>query len=201
MGWLDDEHLHEEEKDNVEQESDGRSVKMLVQAPKNYVYRRASSEVQLLELMNYEPIEEGVTYNFITAGDVDCLSFFKIIMNKVRVIEQLVISTWCIASEDVSQLERWVQEGRIKKLDMYLGEVNSAGAHFKIEAMYDRYPNLGRWRKFKNHAKIFAGHGGGIYFGIQSSANVNTNPRCEQASITTTKEIYEFYKDYFDSVR
>lgn len=201
MGWLDDENLHEIEEQTVEPDNDGRSAKMIKSAPKHYVYRRASSEVQLLELMDYEPIEENVTYNFITAGDVDCLSFFKIIMNKVKVIDELVISTWCIASEDVAQLERWVKAGRIKKMDIYLGEVNSAGAHFKIEQMYDRYPNLGRWRKFKNHAKIFAGHGGGLYFGIQSSANVNTNPRCEQASITTTREIYEFYKQYYDSVR
>ena len=41
----------------------------------------------------------------------------------------------------------------------------------------------------------------GFYFGIQTSANINTNPRTEQGSITVDKGLFEFYKDYFDGIR
>ena len=37
-------------------------------------------------------------------------------------------------------------------------------------------------------------------FGIQMSANINTNPRTEQACITIDRGIYDFYKDYFDGI-
>ena len=39
-----------------------------------------------------------------------------------------------------------------------------------------------------------------FYFGIQSSANINTTPRTEQASITMDKGIYDFYRSYFDGI-
>jgi len=38
------------------------------------------------------------------------------------------------------------------------------------------------------HAKIFAGHGPKFYFGIQTSANINTNPRTENGCITIGRE-------------
>ena len=40
----------------------------------------------------------------------------------------------------------------------------------------------------------------GFYFGIQTSANINTNPRTEQGSITGDRGIYDFYREYFDGI-
>lgn len=37
-------------------------------------------------------------------------------------------------------------------------------------------------------------------FGIETSANINTNPRTENGCLTIGKEIYEFYKEYFDKI-
>lgn len=53
----------------------------------------------------------------------------------------------------------------------------------------------------KNHSKIYAGKGEKFAFGIQTSANVNTNPRTENGNIIITDEIYRFYKDYFDGIK
>lgn len=36
--------------------------------------------------------------------------------------------------------------------------------------------------------------------GIETSANINTNPRTENGCLTIGKEIYEFYKEYFDKI-
>ena len=38
--------------------------------------------------------------------------------------------------------------------------------------------------------KIFAGYGDKFHFGIQTSANINTNPRTENGCITINKEIF-----------
>lgn len=58
----------------------------------------------------------------------------------------------------------------------------------------------GRVAVFRNHAKIYAGYGPKFAFGIESSANINTNPRTENGCITIGREIYEFYKEYFDGI-
>ena len=45
-----------------------------------------------------------------------------------------------------------------------------------------------------------AGFGDRFAFAIESSANVNTNPRCEQTVITIDRGLAEFYKDFYDGI-
>lgn len=69
-----------------------------------------------------------------------------------------------------------------------------------LKRLYDDYPGLGRICVFRNHSKIMAGIGAKFAFGIQTSANINTNPRTEQACITIDRGLYDFYKNYFDGI-
>lgn len=140
-----------------------------------------------------------------TAGDVDSLSYLKVVLNQ-HDLDYCLLSTWCMAAEDILQLRQWYEQGRIRKLDMYLGEIFPGS--YKIEwqmvkKFYQEHPEAGRAAVFKNHSKIYAGcnYDDGFYFGIQTSANINTNPRTEQGSITVDKGLFEFYKDYFDGIR
>lgn len=170
-----------------------------------YEYRRAWSEVQLLEAMKYAPLDKGRAYHFITGGDVDSVSFLKVILNRKRRLDYLLMSSWVISAEDALQLRQWYEAGRIGKLDMYLGEIfpNQYKIEFGIvSAFYRDHPEAGRFANFKNHCKVFAGccEADDFYFGIQTSANANTNPRIEQASIVTEKKLFEFYKEFFDGI-
>lgn len=67
---------------------------------------------------------------------------------------------------------------------------------------YEEHPEAGRVAVFKNHSKIYAGYNAAdsFYFDIQTSANINTNPRTEQGSITVDKGLFDFYKEYFDGI-
>lgn len=172
---------------------------------KTYEYRRAFSEVSMLEAMQYKPLQPGTIYNFITAGDVDSLSYLKIIINQHH-LDHLLVSTWCMAAEDILQLIDWQQGGVINTLDMYLGEIFPSS--YKIEwkmvkDFYDQHPQVGRVAVFRNHSKIYAGCNikEDFFFGIQTSANINTNPRTEQGSITIDRGIYDFYRQYFDGIQ
>jgi hypothetical protein len=164
-----------------------------------YLYRRAFSEVSLLDSMRDMDFKENHSYNFITAGDVDALSYLKLIINK-QDLKHVLISTWVISAEDILQIGLWHEEGKLQSIDFYVGEIFPN--QYKIE--YDMLKNLtqktGKLVHFKNHSKIFAGYGDKFYFGIQTSANVNTNPRTENGNIIIGKEIYDFYLSYFDKV-
>ena len=169
-----------------------------------YEYRRAFSEVKMLEAMKYVKLEKGVAYNFITAGDVDSLSYLKVVLNQHK-LDHVLASTWCMSAEDILQFIQWYEEGRIKHLDMYLGEIFPGS--YKVEwamvkKFYQEHPEAGRVAIFRNHSKIYAGcnEEDDFYFGIQTSANINTNPRTEQGCITIDKGLYEFYKEYFDGI-
>lgn len=182
-----------------------RRTKECTELSQRYEYRRAFSEVKLLEAMQYVKLQDHTTYNFITAGDVDSLSYLKVVLNQ-HDLDFCLLSTWCMAAKDILQVRQWYEAGRIKKVDMYLGEIFPGS--YKVEwqmvkKFYQEHPDAGRAAVFKNHSKIYAGcnYGDGFYFGIQTSANINTNPRTEQGSITVDKGLFEFYKDYFDGIR
>lgn len=182
-----------------------RRTKACTELSQRYEYRRAFSEVSLLDAMRHVRLADGVTYNFITGGDVDSLSYLKVVLNQ-HDLDFCLLSTWCMSAEDVLQVQEWYGAGRIRHVDMYLGE--KFPDSYKVEwemvrKFYGQHPEAGRAAVFRNHSKIYAGcnEADGFYFGIQTSANINTNPRTEQGSITVSRGIYEFYREYFDGIR
>jgi hypothetical protein len=163
------------------------------------IYRRAFSETQLLDIMPLE-MKDGESYHCITGGDVDSLSFLKIILRQQN-LDYLLFSTWCMASEDIHQFEDWLETGKIKKIDAYVGEIfpgNYKQEYNLLVPLIEKYG--GRVAVFRNHSKIYAGYGDKFYFGIETSANINTNPRTENGCITIDKGLFVFYKEYFDGI-
>lgn len=164
----------------------------------NDIYRRAFGETQLLDITGFD-FKDGDSYHVITGGDVDALSFLKVILRQQN-LEYLLFSTWCMAAEDVYQFEDWLSQGKIKKLDAYVGEIFPGTYRLEYALLKKVIEGYGRIGVFKNHSKIFAGYGDKFYFGIETSANINTNPRTENGCITIDKKLFEFYKDYFDGI-
>ena len=162
------------------------------------IYRRAFSETQLLDILS--DFNDGESYHIITGGDVDALSYLKVVLRQ-QDLEYCLFSTWCMASEDIYQIEEWLQSKKIKKMDAYVGEIFPGTyklEYQKLKPIIEKYG--GRVAVFRNHAKIFAGYGDKFHFGIETSANINTNPRTENGCITISKDIYNFYKEYFDGI-
>jgi len=162
-------------------------------------YRRAFSETQLLDLV--QTLEPDHLYNFITGGDVDGLSYLKLVLRS-QDIDYCLFSTWCMATEDIYQIRDWLKDGKIKKMDAFVGEIFPGTYRMQYNLLKPIIEKSdGRVAVFRNHSKIFAGYGDKFHFGIQTSANINTNPRTEQGCIQTTEEIYQFYYDYFSGIR
>lgn len=198
---LDDEILEDEKATKKAR----RRTTECTELSKRFEYRRAFSEVKMLEAMEYVKLEKGTVYNFITAGDVDSLSYLKIVLNQ-HDLDYMLLSTWCMAAEDILQIQQWYEAGKIKKFDMYLGEIfpNSYKIEWgMVKRFYEKNPDVGRAAVFRNHSRIYAGYNiaDDFYFGIQTSANINTNPRTENGCITVDKGLFDFYKAYFDGIQ
>jgi hypothetical protein len=129
----------------------------------NSIYRRAFSETQLLDLVT-EKMQYGESYHFITGGDVDSLSFLKIILRQQN-LDYLLFSTWCMASEDIYQIGEWLESGKIKKCDAYVGEIFPGTYKLEYELLRPIIEKHGgRVAIFRNHSKIYAGYGGKVLF-------------------------------------
>lgn len=165
-----------------------------------HVFRRAFSESKLLDILDRDFIP-GYTYHCISNGDIDSLSFLKHIIRQ-QYLNYVLFSTWCMAEDDVLQFREWIETGKIKRLDAYCGEIfpNSyKDEYHSLKEVVDLCS--GRVAIFRNHAKVYAGIGDKFPFAIESSANINTNPRAENTTISIGHDIFEFYKDYFDEIK
>lgn len=105
-------------------------------------------------------------------------------------------------SEDIAEIRNWLKRGYIGRIDFYIGEI------FKnsYRQQYDELIKLckdfgGRVCMFRNHAKVMVLLGERFDAVIESSANVNTNPRTEQTIITVDSELARWYKEFFDGIK
>jgi hypothetical protein len=188
-----------EEKQSDVKKTHRRNTECLIRSDRN-IYRKAYSETQLLDVLGFD-FKEGESYHCITAGDVDSLSYLKCVLRQ-QDLDYCLFSTWCMACDDVLQIEEWLESKKIIKLDAYVGEIFPGTYKMewkKLNEIFEKY-KCGRIAVFKNHSKIYAGIGKKFAFGIETSANINTNPRTENGCLTIGKEIYEFYKEYFDKI-
>ena len=163
------------------------------------IYRRAFGETVLLDLAGFD-FKDGDSYHFLTGGDVDGLSYLKLILSQ-QDLDYCLFSTWCMASEDIYQLKDYLESGKIKKLDAYVGEIFPNSYRLEFGLLKQVIKGHGRIAVFKNHSKIFAGYGKKFAFGVETSANINTNPRTENGCITIGQDSYEFYRNYFDGIK
>lgn len=192
-------HVQKSKESEPEKRTKRRTAEAINLSTK-YLYRRAFSETQLLDVLGFD-FKDGESYHCITAGDVDSLSYLKCILRQ-QDLDYCLFSTWCMAAEDILQFDEWLEAGKIKKLDAYVGEIFPGSYSIEysmLKKIFNKY-QCGRIAVFKNHSKIYAGIGKKFAFGIETSANINTNPRTENGCVTIDRGIFDFYKKYFDGI-
>ena len=168
--------------------------------PLRYAYRRAYSELQLLDLLAGEVFREGTCYVFLSRGDVDLMSYLQVVL-RMQDVTRLGLSTWNANLPDVSRLVQLHDEGRIGRMDLFLGTVNRVGAEAR--------QNIEEYRKLvgdrpdirisiaKTHIKAIWGIGPQLPFVIAGSANLNTNVNMEAMTVLVSYEAYAFFCDFF----
>ena len=199
FGNADEENDVLENQTTAENKPRRRSTECLFRTDR-HLYRRAFSETQLLDVLPDE-FKDGESYHCITGGDVDALSYLKVILRKQK-LDYCLFSTWCMAAEDVLAFGEWLENGTIKKVDAYVGEIfpkTYRHEYNSLKQIMEKHD--GRLVVFRNHSKVFAGYGEKFYFGFEGSANINTNPRTENGCITIGRDIYEFYRQFYDGIK
>lgn len=161
--------------------------------------RRAKSEAVLAEILP-ATIETGDSWHVLSSGDIDSLSFLAHIL-RTHKMEYVAFSTWCMAMEDVRKIKEWLNDGIIGRVDAYVGEIFPNQYSDEYAALCETVRHAGgRVAVFRNHSKIFLCRAGLRYWVVESSANINTNPRTENTIITADEGLYQHHLAYFDGI-
>ena len=160
---------------------------------------RLLSEAALADVLPWH-LEQGAAYHVLSAGDVDSLTYLRHIAREQR-LDYVALSTWCMATADAKEMLEWCRRGDVRRIDFYVGEIFKDGYRGCLDVL-DEICSLtgGRVARFRNHSKLMLFFGERYSGVIESSANVDTNPRTEQTCITVDQDLAEFYLDYFDRI-
>lgn len=142
-------------------------------------------------------------YLFMSTGDIDQLSYPTVIIEKFGVFDTFYCSTWTMTHLDVGVIASWADSGLIREPCFAVGEYfakRETAAYATLVAIISR--TRGRVRCFANHAKIvlLGSAARDEWIVITGSSNLSMNPRSEQTTIFNDKEIYDFYRDWFESL-
>ena len=176
-----------------------------IRSKQRSVMRRALSEQHMNEVLDWH-LKDGFAYHCISGGDVDFMTYMRGIV-KQHPLEYCLFSTWCMAMEDAQEIGSWLSRGMVERADVYVGEIFIQHYMAIFDYLADIIPQYGgRLCMQRNHAKVMVAYwrdDAGEMHGavVTSSANINTNPRIEQAVITVDREVADFYKAFFDGLK
>lgn len=164
------------------------------------ITRKAASEASLETQLDWH-FKNGDCYHCFSFGDVDSLTYLKHVLKQQK-INYLALSTWCMAGEDVRDLITWHRRGMIDRVDFFVGEIFKSS----YAPVYDAIKLFigecgGRLVVFRNHAKVMMIKGERFDCLIESSANINTNPRAENTVITVDSALVNDYIKLFGEIR
>ena len=162
--------------------------------------RRANAEATLKEILP-AVIEPGDSWHVISRGDIDSLSYLRHILAGVDHLDHVLMSTWCIAKNDLTEITAWLDSGRIEQFDLYAGEIFPGSYGDEYEQFMKMSELYGcRLVVAKNHSKVTLCSVDDYKVVVESSANVNTNPRIEQSCLHNSSELHAFYLEFFSGV-
>lgn len=181
--------------EDTEQKIAARVVKINNQ----HLFHRLNSERMLEDILPLN-VEVGASYHVISGGDIDSFSFLMWIL-RMQKVHRLLCSTWCMAKLDIEEFHRQFVLGRIGELNFYVGEIFPGSYPEEYAEICEVCRDSGgRVAVFRNHSKVMAGYGEKFAFAIESSANINTNPRTEQTVVTFCKELADFYFEFYGGI-
>jgi hypothetical protein len=165
--------------------------------------RRANAERQLAEILPARLVD-GESWHVISRGDIDALSYLRHLLAGAGYFDHVALSTWCIAKPDLDELCAWLDDGRIDQLDLYAGEIFPSQYGDEYEQALRMVTTFGvRLVIARNHSKVTLARNAkdAYHLCIESSANVNTNPRIEHSAVHCSAPLYHFYREFFDGLR
>lgn len=163
---------------------------------------RQESCNEIFALMGGLPNHEE-SFEIICNGNFDTIAFFEYILAKCERIDELFIATWIINRDNAKRIFECIDNRSIGNATFIIStrtkQLRKQDWGFIIEGIIDRKQKV---RIAHTHAKVFscASHKKGTYITVAGSGNWNLNRRIENYTVTNSKELFDFHKDWMNQV-
>ena len=173
---------------------------------KNRVLRRTGKRKSFNLLLSVREIEglldrlpeDDEVYKFFSTGGFSSISFIRFIAKRAKIFS-LTAATLRVVKKEMQALDSLHRQGRLDKAAFIIGSFmkndSAVGRGYGYFKLFDQICRKNGW-KFavaQNHSKILLFDTEVGRFAIETSSNLNENPKMEQFSFEKSEALYEFY--------
>lgn len=176
---------------------------MAVESQKVRKYNIKKGTMQVKGLINTPPTNKESIRMLSYQGGFSSINLILFIAEE-EVIEELYISTLRIGKREAEALYKLYKAGRVKKIILLLGYMQKiVDKSPKGQGYFDYISELFNVPDIKiilknNHSKLLLMKTKKNYYTVETSSNLNDNPRIEQFCFENNREIFNFYRTIFD---
>lgn len=156
-----------------------------------------------VEILTGAPPNPGECYKYISlSGGFSSIAFIRFI-SKYEHIFELTASTLRIGEKQFNEICTLSRNGKIEKATFFTSTLMKSDA--KREKKYDYFSRFEEvcakngWKNIvvNNHSKIILMRTENNCYVLETSSNLNENPKIEQFSFENSCDLYEFYFSFF----
>lgn len=150
-----------------------------------------------------ESLPDNEVYKFISSGHFSSISFVKYIAKRTT-INEMYVSSFRIGKKELKTIDVLFKSGKIKMCHFAVGTLMANdSASVKKYHYYDNFKGIcekNGWEYItvNNHSKILLFDTEIGKFVLETSSNLNENPKIEQFSFEKDSELYDFYRSAFE---
>ena len=153
-----------------------------------------------------EPPAAGETIHIVSNAKYDFWSWVPHIIDAwLGRADELYCSTWTLSRLNATDLfDLWdrgkIAPGKVSFLTgLYFKRRETAVYTMLLDGLRRRG---GRYRSFKNHAKVLllSNARKNLWLTVEGSANLTSNPRLEQYTLTNARDLYRFHREWMEEM-
>lgn len=150
--------------------------------------------------------DDNTVYKIVSFGDFSSIGFVNYVAARTKITE-MEASTLRVGKKHLKVLDVLHKRGRIGHVHFIVGSIMSSDS--KTGKKYGYFDDLqavcdsNGWdiTVYSNHSKVLLFNTDCGKFVLETSSNLNENPKMEQFSFEKSAELYEMYKNIFEEVR
>ena len=179
---------------------------MLIRLPQKRQQFHIMREKHALESILTSPPTKDEIIKLVSCGVFSAIGVIKYIAD-FEVIEHMDVSSFAVGAKHAETLSVLHDQGRIKTARFFVGNImktdgNRDGNRIDRSAALNNVCEKCGWNQIvcKNHSKIILMKTAKNYYVVETSSNLNENPKFEQFSFENNKTLYEFYREFFNEL-
>lgn len=167
---------------------------LLIQKAKKKRFNIIRGKMEITELVDRLP-QDGECFKFVSTGGFSSASFILFVAERTK-IENLHVSTFHVGKKEARLLHGLKQRGQLGNVSFTVCSLmKKDGCEYGYFDFLEQICKANGWtiKVQKNHSKVFLFDTDSGKFVLETSSNLNENPKMEQFSFEKDTALYDFY--------